>query len=401
MNDTVSFKSNGLIDPLCITTIGVSVKESENPIGFFGTGLKYAIAIILRSGGEVTVWRGKEPLKFASAERVIRGKPVQIVTMNGHEIGFTTDLGKHWKMWQAFREIYCNTVDEGGKATFGMEEPTDDTTTVHVCLQEFAECFANIDQYILLTTPIYNGPLVAFHPGPTSAIFYRSIRVGERVVNKPFKFAPNLVARVDLTEDRTLKDQWTAHYHIAQAILKCEDEAFLGRWLSASDEYAEHHIDVDYPSVEPSSAFLKVAMDLAGDLSRPCNITVSKVLARHKTPPSPVPAILLPTEKSALQEAVKFCHALGYAVDEFPVVVVESLGKHILGVANMEQRRILIARRAISMGHMQLASTLIEEWAHIKHEYEDCSREMQNWLFEQVTRLGEAYLDESRRRAAA
>ena len=45
MNDTVSFKSNGLIDPLCITTIGVSVNESENPIGFFGTGLKYAIAI--------------------------------------------------------------------------------------------------------------------------------------------------------------------------------------------------------------------------------------------------------------------------------------------------------------------------------------------------------------------
>lgn len=389
--DTVSFQTPGLIDPRCISTIGVSVKETENPIGFFGTGLKYAIAIILRSGGEITVWRGLEPLRFASVEQVIRGRPIQIVTMNGQELGFTTDLGKHWKMWQAFREVYCNTVDEHGATSSGMVDPEAYKTTIHVSLLEFADCFANISEYILTTKPIYTGPHSAFHQGPTSAVFYRTVRVADRITNKPFRFATNLVTRVDLTEDRTIKDTWMAHFLIARGILGCEDEAFITRWLSAGEDYAEHTLDIDFPSIEPTAAFLKIAAELAADTSRPCNITVPKVLARYRTQPKPIECALLPHERATLSESVAFCKRFEYTVDEFPIVIVESLGKNVLGLAQVESRRILLARRAIQMGGLTLAATLIEEWVHVKFEYEDCSREMQNWLFEQLTRMCKAY----------
>ena len=32
--------------------------------------------------------------------------------MNGERLGFTTDLGKTWEMWQIFRELYSNMLDE-------------------------------------------------------------------------------------------------------------------------------------------------------------------------------------------------------------------------------------------------------------------------------------------------
>jgi hypothetical protein len=50
MSAIVVFENPGEIDAAAIRTFGVSVKEGENPIGFFGTGLKYAIAILLRTG---------------------------------------------------------------------------------------------------------------------------------------------------------------------------------------------------------------------------------------------------------------------------------------------------------------------------------------------------------------
>lgn len=44
----IIFRNKGVIDPKSITTFGVSSKENPGAIGFFGTGLKYAIAILLR-----------------------------------------------------------------------------------------------------------------------------------------------------------------------------------------------------------------------------------------------------------------------------------------------------------------------------------------------------------------
>ncbi len=55
----VIFRNKGVIDPSSITTFGVSSKENPGAIGFFGTGLKYAIAILLREGCDITIHAGK------------------------------------------------------------------------------------------------------------------------------------------------------------------------------------------------------------------------------------------------------------------------------------------------------------------------------------------------------
>ena len=137
---------------------------------------------------------------------------------------------------------------------------------------------------------------------------------------------------------------------------------------------------------------MSVVSRLAKDTSRPLNLTALNVLAKHLPIPDPIEAELLDVEREALNKAISFCRSLTYTVDEFPITVVESLGENIHGKADTESRKIYLARRAILLGDLYLASTLIEEWVHIKHGFKDCERNMQNWLFEQITRLGAAFL---------
>lgn len=51
----VIFENPGEIDPRMISTFGVNVKENDSAIGFFGTGLKYAIAILLRNHHRISI----------------------------------------------------------------------------------------------------------------------------------------------------------------------------------------------------------------------------------------------------------------------------------------------------------------------------------------------------------
>jgi len=392
---TVSFKNSGKIDPRCISIIGISVKETENPIGFFGTGLKYAIAIILREGGKITVWSGLERIDFTTKSISVRGESVELVCMNGQELGFTTELGKTWKVWQAFREIYCNTLDENGVSALGEIQPSEDHTVITVNLDKFTDCYRDLGKYILQTKPLVSGKYISFHSEPSHSVFYRTISVVNSWESKPFFFTPNIESRIDLTEDRTAKDHWQIKSILSQAILSCEDKNFLEKWLTVGPEFAEYTIDLDWPH-KPSQEFLSVVSKLALDTSRQINLTALTVLSKHRIVPDPVEAELMEVEREALNKAIEFCHSLTYQVNEFPIVIVESLGENILGKADIGTRRIFLARRSILLGDMTLASTLIEEWVHIKHGFKDCERNMQNWLFEQLTRLGAAFLHNKR-----
>ena len=115
----------GLIDSRAFTTFGINAKPSTNsPIGYFGTGLKYAIAVLVREGLKVTVWIGTEPHEFYCEPSNFRGKDFSLIRMRRQrgvtrkwmatDLPFTTELGKNWKLWMALRELHSNTLDENG-----------------------------------------------------------------------------------------------------------------------------------------------------------------------------------------------------------------------------------------------------------------------------------------------
>src|SRR5882724_7969094 len=114
---TIIFQNPGLIDLRSVQIMGLNAKETKNSIGQFGTGLKYAIAVLLRSGCKVTIFQGLQEFNFATQKEKFRGKDFDFVFMrrgdqHGSEaifsekaLGFTLELGKHWEPWMAIREL--------------------------------------------------------------------------------------------------------------------------------------------------------------------------------------------------------------------------------------------------------------------------------------------------------
>ena len=80
--NTVNFGNNGAIELAAITTMGISVKDSDNPIGFFGTGLKYALAVLLREKAEITIKSRDFTATVFGSKINVRGKEFTTVHLS-------------------------------------------------------------------------------------------------------------------------------------------------------------------------------------------------------------------------------------------------------------------------------------------------------------------------------
>ena len=96
MGKKVYFMNNGDFDVRTMTTFGVSVKTKDEPIGFFGTGFKYAVAIILRMQGQISIKTKSGEFVFTVHREKIRDEEFDLVYINDKEAGFTTRLGINW-----------------------------------------------------------------------------------------------------------------------------------------------------------------------------------------------------------------------------------------------------------------------------------------------------------------
>src|SRR5690606_35207652 len=99
----IYFSNPGLLPIRAATTMGVSAKEGDTPIGMFGTGLKYVIAGVLRLGGKIEIQVGPRTHRFSTIEEIIRDKVFHIVCMDDVPLGFTTEYGKTWSAWMYVR----------------------------------------------------------------------------------------------------------------------------------------------------------------------------------------------------------------------------------------------------------------------------------------------------------
>lgn len=388
----VVFENPGEIDAAAIATFGVSVKEGDNPIGFFGTGLKYAIAILLRTGHKITIWSGLARHDFGIESATIRGEKFDLVTMDGERLGFTTQVGKTWELWMAYRELYCNARDECGEAYIGIPSPAAGRTFIVVSGRDFVAVHADRDQYFLEDSADLTVEAVEIRRRPSVAYFYRGVRVmpfGRRAL-----FTYNDLSALTLTEDRTVRNQYEPPFRIARAILRINDEAMVREIVTAPEGAFEHDLDFDGWSTEPSPAFLAVVGRLVNSGFTDINRTARKVWEKKQSKTfAPALVALTDVQRKALARATEFCVRIGFPVAEYPIKVVRSLGTDTLGLAH--DGTIFVAERTFHLGgSKQIAVTLIEEFVHLRHGYQDCERPMQNFLFERMVSLGEELVGE-------
>lgn len=400
MSASIVFTNSGEIDPRSISSFGVSVKESENPIGFFGTGLKYAIAVLLRTGHSVTVMAGLRVIQFGIKTEDVRGKPFQFVTMSEDgadpvTMGFTTELGKKWEVWMAYREISCNCKDEGGSEAEldYCPDPEAGITKFVVSGAEFSRAFADRHLYILQDKAAFTSASVEVRNRGGNAFYYRGVRVHS--LGRPALFTYNSTASMELTEDRTLKHQHEGEGSIRRCILKSDDDAFIRKCVTADDLYLEGAMDFHGWGIAPSETFLRVVGECVNDRLMNVNKTAARLWRETTKQAFNPPEIgLTKVQLMSLNRALDFCAKLGFPIrGAYPIRFVESLGEGGLGLA--QDNTIFIAEKVFHIGGTkQLASTLIEEYLHLRHGWADMTRELQTFLFDKLVSVGEELVGE-------
>lgn len=397
----ICFHNPGCLDLRCLRAFGVNVKPlTDNAIGQFGSGLKCAVAIALRLKQTVTLYIGLDRYTFKTKSVSIRGKAFDFVVLvypdgTEEEMSFNTHIGEHWPNWAMYREWASNALDEGGN-TFHLPDnlpysPREDETAFVVQGAEIEAAHAARHTIFLQSAPIWANENIEIHRGESEHAYYRGIRV----LDLPRKslFTYNLRRKVELTEDRTLKNSYELDSEMGKAMSTIGDEAILNAVLIASEDVYEHHISAVWGEM-PADVFCRVYEDLRnhGHALGLTRFATDTYLKRRGKLPIPEEVTLNRLQKKQLTKAVAFCHALGWTVDEYPILTVPQQRDGLLAWA--QDGKIVLTTQCFDKGTTELASTILEEWLHLRHGFKDCSRAFQTHLFQTIMALGQQVVGE-------
>jgi hypothetical protein len=391
MNNKVYFMNNGAFDLRGMLTMGLSAKHDEGAIGFFGTGFKYAVAIILRNLGTIKITtKGGDGryyiYDFFVKREEFRGKEVDFVFIHDHVTGdsipcnFTNRMGINWEPWMAFRELYCNCSDEHGTVSADYQDGFD--TVIEVECSRIAQAFASKDNYILpKMEPIHTGKECDIYEAKLPYIYYRGIAV-MRLDESAFSY--NIKSHIDLTEDRTVKYEHQVRWVMQKELQHTQNESIIQAVVQEKCYENSQGFDKDWGVGEK---FVEACERLEKS-DKGISPSARGLIKHKKFKERNFPEFTLSEvqEKQALR-AKAFLMAMDLPVDEYPIKYVTGLGDGVMGQAL--DGTIYISEMPFNMGTKQLASTLMEEWVHLKTGCADFDRRMQNWLFDKILTLGE------------
>lgn len=372
----IKFGNSGELDPRMWRTFGVSAKDGDGAIGKFGTGLKYAIAVLLREGRHISINTGGVLYEFTAKDADFRGKTFKQCFCNGEELPFTTHLGVEWELWMAYREIASNCMDEGG--TIG--EAGETTVEADFYGVDHEDVFLSSER-----KPVYSSPIIDIYNGESSVIYYR----GVRVFTPPRTCSTTInIKKADITEDRTLKYEHQVREAIAKATLSdtISNEVLEHLLLHTKDKYEEGAF-YDWLNTPPSSALIDMVLKY-----KKKSVYMLPGLARYVLSAVPEAARVAKNPDSRQQEIIykasEFLNRISHPV-KYPVFVSDDLGHGKLGLADPKTDTIWLSDRVLTMGLKQVASTLLEENIHLLEGLHDETYDMQTYLFDQIVTMGE------------
>jgi len=387
------FRNKGEAHINALIIMGVSAKVGEHRIGYFGTGVKFAIPVLLRTNHKVTIWIGTDRYDFSTRPlQQIRDQDFEVVVMakNGRkpvQLGFTTQLGRNWQLWQAYRELYCNCMDEDGTVAVAPRKITKGVpgeTIVIVEGDDLERVHAERGKYILDREGrelIYSNEDVEIFRGVSPGIFYRGIRVSDTDT----MFTYNVLAQQTLTEDRTLADMWHVDSIVRDAFLAIDDHKVVEAVVTKTDNEAgqyEAKLNFDWSGQKPSETF-KSAVKSAR--KTPQGARDSAVNMYHKQVDDPAElyeiVALNGTQQAQFDRAKRYLNAAGLIphIGKHRVIFVNCLGRRQFGEATKDL--IVVNITAFDTGTKEVAATLLEEYLHVQERVRDSTRDMQNLLF--------------------
>jgi len=406
------FHNPGEIDIRGAYIAGMSAKDDAGAIGYFGTGLKYAIAQVLANRGSITIWSGLSSHRFSARDLEFRGQEFSQIVMTTmvtgcmgdvldepveQLLGFTTGYGKRWSAWQIFRELYANAKDEFGDVAYQqvdsmIAQPCEGTTLIIVeGWEELNEQYFSRNEIILPSDTHYDAENSTLKVANVDSkfIYYKGVRVASRNAGLLWNFKSG----VTLTEDRTVESgSYELSSLICQFVIHCDDEALIRKIITPAkmtfEESAMGWFSPPKRKDRCSEAFAAVAADLYR--SDPVKYREYEELAMDYEPAlREMHKVELTTLQTfMLEKAKRLVSKMGYAyeVEHLPINV-ENIGGKTLG--RFRDGVITLSPLVFDQGTKQVVSTLYEECVHAKLGYSDCTYEMQTHLFNTIVGLFE------------
>lgn len=380
MPKSVFFANAGLIDLDVIRVMGVNVKVKDDPIGHFGTGLKFAIAILLRTGHKMRLVRGGSVYEFTARNVDIRGREFKRVFMNDEALAFTTELGCEWEVWQAYRELHSNTFDESGTIS---DKALKGDTVIIVEGNAMHREYNNRDQiFVNERKPIASIEGLEVYEGSTPYIYYRGVRVG--AITEKFHFTYNINREMGLTEDRTLRSQFDMEWELSRLIPKLTHKGVVVELLGGNGCFDQN---LDFTRcASPSKEFCEAAAARYSDQS--LAPAARKLVERDMQNRGDFKdATLSDTSWQKFLGAFTHLRALDCTLSPEDVRIVETLGPDVMAIYHREKDQIFLTKSTLDWGLETVVATLYEEWLHKEYHYQDKTRSLQNFLFQRLVAM--------------
>lgn len=267
--------NDGELDMNALFLLGASSKRGDDTkIGFFGSGNKYALAVLLRHGIDVKIFSGDRQVLVEKKSTEFRGENFDQIVIDGKETSFTTSMGPEWELWFALREFVCNAIDEGGfesglvedgEGFAGISGKT--TFYVDVSNTELLNFVSNLSNYILTPEYVRNYRMDQISGvsiirrntsesdiSETSKIYRRGLRVDNDAVKKSLFLYD--VPNAEITESRVLKYAWIDVGNIGEALAASTNEDVVNSCFELFDgSYKEPDDYIERQAITKASGF--------------------------------------------------------------------------------------------------------------------------------------------------
>lgn len=175
----LKIQNTGELDVRLISLMGGTTKTGNSyKIGRFGTGLKYALAWLMRNNVEFKIFIGMKEIQIETKPEKIQGTDFDVLYINGERSSISSTMGADWQGWMICRELFCNAIDEGGlvKEETSTLVGEEGRTTFYVQLTgEIKETVDNWTKFFLHgITPLYETSEFAIYPPSECLRLYKN-----------------------------------------------------------------------------------------------------------------------------------------------------------------------------------------------------------------------------------
>lgn len=424
----LEFKNKGEVPVNAFKLLGASTKRGDNSkIGFFGTGLKYAIAVLLRESVDFKVFIGEKELKIATRTTDFAGQKIKVMTVNGEKTSITIDAGINWEPWFAIREIYSNTIDEDGIMEMADEvKGTAGYTTIYLEISnKLGDVSKNWKHYFAFKRDSSfaddkGNRILPKLKDNRFTVFRKGIRVYYQRRNSLFDYD---IQELSINESRVAEHDWQARQRCAEVLAVCEDistiQTFVDYWKNQKDEDSCIEYDADFWtylfddfSWKDKGSFSEawyevlkgkriVPIEQSGfyGVTRDTIAFPEKLITHlHKhfgdrlnlIGHSKERYLIVSDYDNRLDNSLSLLERYGFGFDRDNIKIAKFRDEDIIGSYDQQAGLVLISEKALAPVHKsKLTNVLFEEIAHAKSGYSDNTRAFQDYIIDIAINLME------------